>query len=51
MSKKINHKDKFSYKKGDLKIVKPKKKVKESSLITFSQFLIEKQNQTGALDL
>ena len=26
-NKKINHKDKFSYKKGDLKIVKPKKKV------------------------
>ena len=42
-NKKINHKDKFSYKKGDLKIVKPKKKVKESSLVTFSQFLIEKQ--------
>lgn len=42
MSKKINHKNKFSYKKGDLKIVK-KKKIKESTFITFSQFLIEKQ--------
>lgn len=42
MSKKVNHKDKFSYKKGDLKIVKPKKKVKEG-IVSFTKFLNKKQ--------
>lgn len=42
MSKKVNHKDKFSYKKGDLKIVKPKKKIKEG-IVSFTKFLNKKQ--------
>ena len=42
MSKKINHTDKFTYKKGDLKIVKPKKKVKEG-LMSFTKFVSKKK--------
>lgn len=38
--KKINHKDKFAYKKGDLKYVD--ENIKEHSILSFSQFLIEK---------
>lgn len=38
--KKINHKDKFAYKKGDLRYVD--ENIKEHSILSFSQFLIEK---------
>ena len=41
-NKKIDHKNKFTYKKGDLKIIKPKKKVREG-LISFTEFLFEKE--------
>ena len=39
-NKKINHKDKFSYKKGDLKYIA--NDVSEHSFLSFSQFIIEK---------
>jgi hypothetical protein len=40
MMRKSNHKDKFAYKKGDLKYID--KSIKEHSILSFSQFLIEK---------
>ena len=37
---KINHKDKFTYKKGDLIFVN--KNIKEHNILSFSQFIVEK---------
>ena len=43
-NKKIDHKDKFTYKNGDIKIIKKEKKVKES-YSSFAEFLFEKEEK------